>query len=332
MKIKKITVLVIIAGITLLTRLYAQEADSFKPGGKPEARVFTSFNSTFADGENHNKFDLTRAYFGYNYNFSKSLSGRVTLDVADPTVGKLQFTGMLKFAYLRFQTDKWTITGGVIPLPEYDLGDKRWGYRYIYKPLHDNYGFGVAADLGLSVGYNFASWLSADVTLMNGEGYKVNEADSVFKVAAGLTAIPVKNLMLRGYFDNMSKNGLDQQTVEAIAAYETKSAGLSFAYNFQKNHGLKSGQDYQGFSVSGNIAINEKIRILGRFDHASSVRIDPADPDPWNISKDGQLYLMGVEFALAPGVHLSPNYQGWNPSALGMPFISRFSLSLDLKM
>ena len=50
----------------------AGQEESFKPGGKPEARIFTSLNSTFTDGENHTKFDLTRAYFGYSYNFSKN--------------------------------------------------------------------------------------------------------------------------------------------------------------------------------------------------------------------------------------------------------------------
>ena len=140
--------------------LTGQEAETFKPGGKPEVRIFTSLSSSFSDGETRNKFDLTRAYFGYNYNFSQKLSGRVVFDVADPSAGKLKFTGMLKFGYLRYQTGKWTITGGMIPLPHYDIGDKRWGFRYVFKPFHDEYGFGGAADLGLSAVYRIAPWFS----------------------------------------------------------------------------------------------------------------------------------------------------------------------------
>lgn len=310
--------------------LSAQEAEAFKPSGKPEARIFTSLSTTFADGDNQNKFDIGRAYFGYSYNFSKSLTGRVVYDVADPSAGKLKFTGMLKFAYLRYQTGKLAITGGMIPLPEYDQSDKKWGYRYVYKPFHDEYGFGTSADLGLSVTYNVASWISADVTVMNGEGYKLAEADSAFKAAAAITLMPVKGLSLRGYFDNMTKNSVNQQTLEVLAEYGQKSFSFSAAYNFRKNHSMTDGRNYQGFTFNGTAAVSEKIKIFARYDYLTSVTMG-SDPDPWNISKDGQLWLAGLEFALAPGVNLSPNYQGWNPSGSGMPFISRFSISLDLR-
>lgn len=319
------------AGLSFSALLSAQEAEAFNPGGKPEVRIFSSFNSAFSDGENHNKFDLTRAYLGYNYNFTKSLSGRIVYDAANPTVGKLQFTGMLKFAYLKYQTDKWTISGGMIALPEYDFGDKRWGYRYIFKTAHEGYGFGPAADLGLSVGYKFAPWLSAEVTLMNGEGYKVNEADSTLKKAAGITIVPVKNFSVRCYYDNMGRNNYRQSTVEIITTYENKGFGISAAYNSQENNNMIAGHDYQALSFNGSIAINDKIRLIGRFDNLYSVTVENEE-DPWNQAKDGRLYLIGLDIALVPGIHISPNYQGWQPAGTNMPFISRFSLSLDLKI
>jgi len=311
--------------------LSAQDEDVFKPGGKPEVRIFTSFNSAFSDGENHNKFDVTRAYLGYNYNFTKNLSGRIVYDAANPTVGKLQFTGMLKFAYLKYQTDKWTISGGMIALPEYDFGDKKWGYRYVFKTAHEGYGFGPAADLGLSVGYKIAPWLSAEVTLMNGEGYKVNEVDSTLKKAAGITIIPVKNLSVRCYYDIMGKNDDKQHTVEIITSYENKAFGLSAAYNYQKNNNMTAGHDYQVLSFNGFVQVGEKIRIIGRFDNLYSATVEDEE-DPWNQGKDGRLYLVGLDIAITPGIHISPNYQGWQPADSDMPFTSRFSLSLDLKI
>ena len=321
----------LLSGLSFSALMSAQEAEAFKPGGKPEVRIFTSLNSAFTDGENHTKFDLTRAYLGYNYNFTKNLSGRIVYDAANPTVGKLQFTGMLKFAYLKYQTDKWTISGGMIALPEYDFGDKKWGYRYVFKTAHEGYGFGPAADLGLSVGYKIAPWLSAEVTLMNGEGYKVNEADSTLKKAAGITIIPVKNLSLRCYYDDMGTNSERQQTVEFIAAYENKGYVISAVYNYQKNNNMMAGHDYQVLSFNGNIPVKDKIKIFGRFDYLYSETVENEE-DPWNQAKDGRLYLIGIDIALAPGIHISPNYQGWQPAGTDMPFISRFSLSLDLKI
>jgi len=319
------------ADLSLPLKLQPRDTEAFKPSGKPEARIFTTMSSTFADGESHTKFDIGRAYFGYNYNFSRSLSGRVVYDVADPGAGKLKFTGMLKFAYLRYQTDKLTVTGGMIPLPEYDQGDRKWGYRYVYKPFHDEYGFGTAADLGLSAAYNIASWISADVTLVNGEGYKLVETDSTFKAAAGITLIPVKGFYLRSYFDNMTKNSINQQTLEIIAGYDYKLFSLSAAYNFRKNQSMIGGRNYQGFTVNATAFVSKKIKLYGRYDYLTSV-IMGSDPDPWNIAKDGQLIIAGAEFALSPGVNISPNFQGWNPAGSGLPFLTRFSISLDLKI
>lgn len=329
--LKAFSILMILQALLTPSNLAGQESQEFKPGGKPEARIFTSLGTSFSDGDSHTKFDLTRAYLGYGYNFSKGLSGRIVYDVADPSAGKLKFTGMLKFAFLRYQTGKWTITGGMIPLPEYEFGDRKWGYRYIYKPFHDEYGFGTSADLGASVACNIAPWISADLTVMNGEGYKLIEADSTFKAAAGLTILPIKNLSLRLYFDNMAKNGTLQQTSEVIATYENKGSALSAAYNFRLNNGLKEGHDYQGFSINGTLAVRENIGIFGRYDYLSSV-IAGSESDPWNIMKDGQLFLTGVEIGLASGVNISPNFLLWNPAHEGKPFTSRFSISLDLKL
>lgn len=327
----KIHSITLLAFLLIFSQLSGQETDGFKPGGKPEARVFSSFGTTFSDGESHTKFDVTRAYLGYSYNFSKTLSGRVVYDFADPGVGKLKFTGMLKFAYLRYQTGKLTISGGMIPLPEYEFGDRRWGYRYLYKTLHDEYGFGIAADLGLSVAYNFAPWLSADLTVMNGEGFRITDADSTLKAGAGVTLTPVKNFTLRGYFDNMSKNGPDQQTIEFIAAWENKGNVLSAGYNFRRNSNLTEGRDHQGFSVNGTLSVIKNIKFFGRYDQTSSAIVGN-DTEPWNVAKDGRLFLAGVEFALAQGVNLAPNFMVWRPADSDMPFISRFNISLELRL
>lgn len=332
-RIRTRLILMIIAGmaVSMILPVQAQDTDEFKPSGKVEARIFTGFNTTFSDGESHSKFDVTRAYFGYGYNFSKALSGRVVYDVADPSVGKLKFTGMLKFAYLRYQTEKLTVTGGMIPLPEFAHADKKWGYRYIYKPSHDEYGFGTASDLGLSVAYRIAPWITADLTLMNGEGFKLTEADSTLKKAVGVTFVPLRNVSLRGYYDNMARDGLNQHTTEVIASYESNGSLLSGAWHYRKNSGLIAGHDYHVISLNGWVSVADNIRILGRYDFAASARVGN-EPDPWNLDRDGQLFLAGIEFALTPGVSLSPNYQGWKPAGSTMPFISRFSLSLDLKI
>lgn len=316
--------------LSLPFSLSGQE-DAFKPAGKPEARIFTSLNTTFTDGENHTKFDLTRAYFGYSYNFTRNFSARVVYDAASPSPGKPNYSGMLKFGYLKYQNDRLSVTGGMIPLPEYDASDSKWGYRYIYRPAHEFYEFGAAADLGLSVAWKFSSWLSADITVMNGEGYKVLESDSTFKASLGFSITPADGAYFRLYFDNMSKNGTSQNTVELIACYERNGSSLSAAYNYRKNHLMQKNHDYHAITVNGSVAVGDKTKLIGRFDNVSAIIPDDGSV-PWYPSREGQLYLIGLQHNLAPGVNISPNYQGWQPSGQGRPFVSSFFLSLDLKL
>ncbi len=307
----------------------AGQEESFKPGGKPEARIFTSLNSTFTDGENHTKFDLTRAYFGYSYNFSKNFSGRVVYDAASPSPGKPNFSGMLKFGYLKYQNERLSVTAGMIPLPEYEASDSKWGYRYIYRPAYELYEFGAASDLGLSVAYKFTSWLSADLTVMNGEGYKVLESDSTFKAALGFSLTPATGAYMRLYVDNMTKDGISQNTVELIAWYENNGSSVSAAYNYKKNHMMQKNHDYHAITVNGTVAVGDKTKLTGRFDNVSAINPDGAVP--WYPSKEGQLYLIGLQYNLASGVNISPNFQGWQPSGTGS-FLAGFYLSLDLKL
>ena len=45
-----------------------------------------------------------------------------------------------------------------------------------------------------------------------------------------------------------------------------------------------------------------------------------------------QIFHSPKTLSYAPGVNISPNFQGWQPSGPGKPFVSSFFLSLDLKL
>lgn len=309
----------------------AQKDESFKPNGKPVIWIFTHFSSTFSDGKNFNKFDVTRAYLGYIYSFSKTLTGRITFDASKPSEGNFHYTGLLRFAYLQYHTGKFILTGGMLLTPQYELGNKRWGYRYVLRNSHDEYGFGPSSDLGISAVYNFSDRFSADAILVNGESYKMTEADSAFKAGIGLSFYPVKNLLIRGYYDTMKKNENNQQTFEGVISYEDKKLNLSAAYNFQKDHLFITGQDFTGLSFHGSLFLRGNKKLFARFDHNCSEKIGSA-PDPWNLSKDGQLFLAGFEFSPVAGIRLAPNFQGWQPAGENKPFISRFFLNAEIKL
>jgi hypothetical protein len=309
----------------------AQNDEPFKPNGKPEMQIFTNFSSSFTDGENFNKFDVTRVYFGYIQNFSKTLTGRVTFEVGKPTTGNFHYTALLKFAYLQYHGNKLTLSGGMISTPQYELGYKRWGFRYVFKSSNDEYGFGPGADMGICAVYNFTPRFATDFTLVNGEGYKLMEFDSVFKAGIGVSYYPVKNLLLRGYYDTMKKDENNQQTFECIISYEDKKFNLSAAYNYQEDRALVAGQDIAGISFHGYLFLNGNKKLFARYDQLYSEKIRSAH-DPWNLTKDGRLYMAGFEFSPAPGIKLSPNFQGWQSENRDIPFITRFFLNAEIKL
>lgn len=327
---KRVTILLCLALFCNFTGVMAQQEENFKPSGKAEVRIFTNYTSSFSDGNNFNKFDVTRAYLGYIYDFSKNFRGRITYDVGNPGAGKNFYSGFLKFAYLQYKSDKFSLMGGMIPLYQYTLTDEKWGYRYILNPFHNEYSFGTPADMGIGAEYKFAPWMSADLILVNGEGFKTMEGDSAFKAGIGITVYPVKDLLVRGYFDTMKRAGVNQQTSELLAVYENKSFKLSASYNYQKDHGLVKGNDYSGYTFNGSLFL-KGITLIGRYDNLESVTKSGAS-NPWNFAKDGKFFLAGLEFAPVKGVKMSPNYQGWKPADSGRPFVSRLSLHVDIKI
>ena len=96
---KKKTFLIVILALSLALpeiNLNAQTDNEFTPYGKPLVLVFSNVNASFNKNGNSKAFEITRAYLGYEYFFSKNISSRVNLDVGDPGVGKLQMTAYLK--------------------------------------------------------------------------------------------------------------------------------------------------------------------------------------------------------------------------------------------
>lgn len=309
----------------------AQMTDEFKPSGKAEVLIFTNFNNTTVNSKSQNKFEITRGYFGYGYNFSKTLSGRLVMDVGNPGVGSLAYTAYLKNAYMQYQDKGLTLKFGLIGTNGFNEQEKIWGNRYIYKSFQDQYGMGPSSDFGVSAAYKFSDIISADAIVENGEGYKALESDSVFKVGVGVTMHPIKELTLRAYFDNMAKNSVAQQTAAFMLGYANKTFSLAAEYNAQSNNKYKSGYDYSGYSVYGTLNFNAKTGVLARYDNLTS-KDNTTNAHSWNYAKDGSQFLIGFQYIPVKGLRLSPNYQVWTPKDGTKTTTSAIFLNCEIKI
>ncbi len=290
----------------------AQTSSEFNASGKPFMKIHSNYHTTFSDGESASAFELTRMYLGYEYNFSENFSAKANIDIADPKVGDLQMTAFVKNAYINYETSKLSVNFGMIATTQFKVQEKAWGYRYIEKSFQDTYKFNSSADLGISLAYELTDFLSADIIIANGEGYKRFQSDSVFRTGFGVTLTPINKLTGRVYYDFSSK----ETTLSSLATfvgYACENISFSAEYNQQMNNGFNEGRDLSGISFYTTYNASEKFKIFARYDNLTSNTLDGETSD-WNLSRDGELFLVGIEYVPAKGVKIAPNFSGWNPA------------------
>lgn len=326
---KKLLLLWLIIPGIISSALSQEKTTDFKPHGKPMALIFTNFNTAFVDGETHPTFEITRAYLGYEYNFSKELYAKIIFDVGDPKAGGFQMTAFLKNAYVEYSKDKFSASFGMISTTQFKVSEKIWGLRYIEKSFQDAYKFNSSADLGFNIDYQFADFISADFSVINGEGYKLLQNDDYLRPGFGITANPVKSITARLFVDTMGDT-VKQQSLATLLAYTGKKLVLGAEYNYQKNYSMRDGHDIYGTSFFATYSPSDKIMLFGRFDDLKSKALE-GKTEPWQLSKDGQLIMAGIEFNPVKGVKVAPNFRYWSPADSSMPGTSFAYLNLELK-
>jgi len=290
-----------------------QGNSTFSPSGKPIVTVFSDFSNANSNGKSKNAFEVSRAYFGYGYNFSRDFSGKILFSFEDNAgLGSTAYSMYLKNAYIEYVNSILKIDFGMVDENMFDLQKSFWGKRYIYKSFQNQYGFGLSADLGAKVQVQILPQMSFDISLLNGEGYRKVQEDSTMLLAIGLTANPIKNLFLRIYFDYLNKsntavttNTANQQSFNFFCGYRGKIGSLGAEFNLQQNHANLLKHDFGGISLYGTIPVGRNLSVFARFDDLMSEKIGTATSG-WN-STDGQVYMAGIELAPVKGVLVSPN-------------------------
>lgn len=323
---KKLCILLIaLSGFSTLAK---SQGDQFKPSGKPFMKIFSNYHSTFSGSEVANAFELNRLYLGYEYSFSENFSAKANFDIGDPgNDSKLQMTAYVKNAYVKYKEGGFSINFGLISTTQFKVQEKFWGYRYVEKSFQDKYKFNSSADLGVSAAYDFTDFLSADIILANGEGYKKLESDSALRSGIGLTATP-GNFVGRVYYDYSSK-GTTQTSLATFVGYADDAFSIGAEYNQMNNVQFKDDHKWNGLSFYGNVKLCDKMKFFARYDNLSS-NTPAGDTETWNLSKDGELFIAGIQYAPVKGIKLAPNFSGWR-SAEGGDFISTAILNLEIK-
>lgn len=308
-----------IAGLLGCVAMTAHAEDSNKeetPKGKAIITIFSDIHSGFGHVNDDRGFNLDRAYLGYQYDLSKELQLKVVADFGQSkSVDDHQRIGFVKNAQISWKREKWTLHAGLISTTQFKFQESFWGKRYVMKSFQDEYKFGSSADLAVSAAYDFNDYVSADVILANGEGYKKLQVKDGLQYGAGVTLMPVKNLFIRlygSYNEASEESGKGITNLASFIGYKHKSFSLAAEYNYQKNASYADGQDQSGVSAYATVNLSKKVGVFGRWDYLTS-------KNKWNEENDGMAGLVGAEFRLGKCIKLSPNFRIWSPKAGSMP-------------
>ncbi len=309
---RKLVVVVLLVTVSV-TYTLSQETSASAPQGKPVALIFSNFHTSYINGESYKAFEIQRAYLGYRYTFNDEWYGYIVLDVGDPEAGDHQFSAFLKNAYLRYTKSDLTFLFGMVPTTQFKVAEDIWGYRYIEEVFQDLYSFSSSADLGATVKYDFADFISADLSVFNGEGYQRIQSDNYMRPALGITLFPVQSVTARVYADYMGGD-VKQKSYSGFLAYQDNKVTVAGGYNYQENVNMIEDRDRFGPSVFATYIPVPNIKIFGRYDQLKSNTL-AGESDPWQINRDGQLVIAGLEYSPLRGVKFAPNYRLWSPDS-----------------
>jgi hypothetical protein len=303
------------------------EKPVFKPSGKASGKVFWNYNHNFTDGvDRTNSFELQRTYLGYSYNFSEAISAKIVLDGARSISGS-EYNTFVKNAQLDWKVNpKALVSLGMIGLKQYDTQESFMGFRYVYKDFQDDLSFGTTADLGVNLEYAFNPKVTANLFVINGEGFtKKQDEFGKMKVGANVIVQPIDGLTLKAYgsvYEGQELYGTQLvdstsdviQNYDFFAGYKTKKYRIGLEYSMMldgENYWTyNKGYNSSGFVLFAAYVLNEKWELFGHLFSYSSNKVDGASIS-WNYDREGESGLIGVQYAPVKGVKSSLNYRNY---------------------
>lgn len=284
----------------------AQDHKNEAPKGNAIIRVFSNFHTGFGAENNDRGFELDRSYFGYQYAVTPNLEIKAVMDVGKSShVDDLQRVAYIKNAQVKWTKGNLILNGGLISTTSFKIQEDFWGYRYMKMVLQDYYKFASSADLGLSVAYKFAEWISMDAIIVNGEGYKKIQKNDGLQYGLGATFFPVEGVTMRiyGSINERSDKSLENSILYAtFIGYKHEKFSIGAEYNRIENMSNIDNHNLSGVSIYSTIKLCYKVNSFLRHDNIWS-------KDDWNVNKDEATYMAGIEYSPCRYVKIAPNFR-----------------------
>ncbi len=196
-----------------------------------------------------------------------------------------------------------TIKTGAISTSIFNFQEQFWSHSYVMKTL-----FGHTETKGFSASYEFTEWVSADAIVMPIKG------DEMINYRFGVTFIPIKGLHLR-FYGGLNDSGETYKFTTVNMAFFMGYKCDKFSLGVELNHVLNSsyiyGRDYYGYSAFASVLVTDFADLYIRFD-------DIYSKNNWNIYRDEQSAVFGMQFKINEKIKIAPNFKMINPKAEGV--------------
>ncbi|MFA8301270.1 MAG: hypothetical protein ACEPOV_13970 [Hyphomicrobiales bacterium] len=307
--------------------------------GKPIIKVFANYHTIVSGESNKSAFEIKRAYLGHSYKIDSHFSTIVKLDIGSPNDAS-QYALDKRYAYFKnaaliYKYKNLKLQAGLIDVYQFKFQEKFWGHRYIEKSFMDKYKFGSSADIGFTAKYKSLNWLSSDLTVVNGEGYKHLQEDNTYKIGLGITFsnILTDGIFFRIYGDLENKKRA-QYTNALFLGYKLKDKfNIGIEYNIKQNCKYKDHYSMYGTSIYSSFSLFKKWEIFARYDYLeSNEKENDGVIHAWNIDNDGTYLVGGVQYKPVKGVRMALNYQGWMTNYKELSDKSFIYLNLEYKL
>ncbi len=327
---QRCSISLVLAALTAAVTVNAADSLQVKtvelPKGKPIVKAFSEWSRDYF-GQDGSRLEITRAYFGYQYDWSDNYSSRLVLDVARlgelnsgafdttkkvlSTKKETRYESFLKNASLEVKQ--------VIPLTCFELGlvgtrlfaiqEKAWGYRYVAKSMMDEKKYSSSADLGANVQIQVHPTTKLYASVLQGEGFTAQQdLNSNYKTGGGFEFNAPLGVTVFGFGDYMPvDNASGQTTLAGFLGYSlAKKFRIGAEYDFQMNHLGVDKQDLSGLSLYSAVQTVSNLEVFGRIDYATS-------EGNWNAAADGETYIGGLQYSPFNGIKLALDYQAISP-------------------
>jgi hypothetical protein len=334
--VKRIFLLKVITLTMLSTIGYTQpeENEEKKISGQPILRVFANFHSQIGSETGASAFEVERAYIGYRAVLYDDFEFKINLDIGSPD-DVSEFSRIRRYAYfknaaLKYTSNWFSTSFGLIDMTHFKLQEKFWGHRYIERSFSDRFRFGPSADLGWNFVAQPVDLISVDFTLSNGEGYNNLQRDNTLKAGLGVTVKPIEWLSIRVYGDIMEKS-VRQSTLAGFIGYQLRNLlTVGVEYNHKFNDLFQDGYERYGYSAYASYNIWKMLELFARYDWAGSNMPDNAE-NPWNLDKDGSSIIAGIQYEPIRQIRLALTYHDWFPYAANLDNESYIYLNLEYR-